>query len=138
MLPAQSGKGKVKDRGPGIACDYLFVRLREQLQGGISRASVCPIGTTASRSISDGSNYWHSFADQPDENLWVEGVLPSILHEDSRYYTLGHSGFVNRRFYAVIRVLATRTDSGGETVNATEIFGARAPAAISSAYYPLT
>ena len=28
--------------------------------------------------------YWHTFADQTDENLWVEAVLPSVLRQDSR------------------------------------------------------
>jgi hypothetical protein len=85
-----------------------------------------------------GRYYWHTFADQTDENLWVEGILPSVLHQDSRYYTLGHGGFVKRSFYAVTRIIVTRTDSGGETFNASEVFGAGAAAAISSAYYPLT
>jgi hypothetical protein len=83
-----------------------------------------------------GRYYWHTFADQADENLWVEGILPSALHQDSRYYTLGHGGFVRRGFYAVTRVVITRTDSGGETFNASEVFGAGTAAAISSAYYP--
>jgi hypothetical protein len=83
-----------------------------------------------------GRYYWHTFADQADENLWVEGILPSALHQDSRYYTLGRGGFVKRGFYAVTRVVITRTDSGGETFNASEVFGAGTAAAISSAYYP--
>jgi hypothetical protein len=83
-----------------------------------------------------GRYYWHTFADQADENLWVEGILPSALHQDSRYYTLGHGGFVKRSFYAVTRAVITRTDSGGETFNASEIFGAGTAAAISSVYYP--
>jgi hypothetical protein len=85
-----------------------------------------------------GRYYWHTFADQTDENIWVEGILPSVLHQDSRYYTLGHGGFVKRGFYAVTRIIITRTDSGGETFNASEVVGAGAAAAISSAYYPLT
>ncbi len=85
-----------------------------------------------------GRYYWHTFADQTDENLWVEGILPSVLHQDSRYYTLGHGGFVKRSFYAVTRIIITRTDSGGETFNASEVLGAGAAASISSAYYPLT
>jgi hypothetical protein len=84
-----------------------------------------------------GRYYWHTFADQAGENLWVEGILPSVLHQDSRYYTLGHGGVVKRGIYAVTRIIITRTDSGGETINASEVFGAGAAAAISSAYYPL-
>ena len=30
--------------------------------------------------------YWHTFADTADENIWVEGILPSVLHQDNRFY----------------------------------------------------
>ena len=83
-----------------------------------------------------GRYYWHTFADQTDENLWVEGVLPSVLHQDSRYYTLGHGGFIKRGIYAASRAVITRTDSGGETFNASEVLGSGIAAGISSAYYP--
>ena len=83
-----------------------------------------------------GRYYWHTFADQADENLWVEGILPSLLREDSRYYTLGHGGFAKRSFYAVTRIIITQTDAGGRTFNAGEILGAGTAAAISAAYYP--
>jgi hypothetical protein len=80
--------------------------------------------------------YWHTFADQTDENLWVEGILPSVFHQDSRYYTLGHGGFIKRGFYAVSRTVITRTDSGKETFNVSEVLGSGVSSAISSAYYP--
>jgi len=71
-----------------------------------------------------------------NENLWVEFLLPAALHQDSRYYTLGHGGFAKRLAYSVSRVAITRTDSGRETFNASEIVGAGAAAGISSLYYP--
>ncbi len=80
--------------------------------------------------------YWHTFADQTDENLIVESILPSALHEDSRYYTLGHGGFLKRSGYAISRALITRNDAGGETANVAEVLGAGSSAAISSLYYP--
>ena len=80
--------------------------------------------------------YWHTFADQADENLMVESIFPAALHQDSRYYTLGHGGFVKRSGYALSRALITRTDSGNATFNVAEIGGAGSAAAISSAYYP--
>lgn len=83
-----------------------------------------------------GRYYWHTFADQTDENLWVEGILPSVLRQDSRYYTLGHGGFIKRGLYAVSRTVITRTDSGRETFNASEVLGSGIAAGISSAYYP--
>ena len=36
-----------------------------------------------------GRYYWHSFADQADENLWVEFLLPVATRQDPRYYPPG-------------------------------------------------
>jgi hypothetical protein len=83
-----------------------------------------------------GRYYWHTYADYVNENLWVEFLLPAALHQDSRYYTLGHGGFAKRLAYSVSRVAVTRTDSGHETFNASEIVGAGAAAGVSSLYYP--
>jgi hypothetical protein len=83
-----------------------------------------------------GRYFWHTFADQTDENYQVEFIFPTLLRQDPRYYTLGHGGFVKRTIYSFGRVLITRTDSGGETFNASEIVGAGAAAGISSLYYP--
>jgi hypothetical protein len=83
-----------------------------------------------------GRYYWHTLADSTDENLWVEFVLPSVLRQDSRYYTLGHGGFGKRLLYAFTRIAITRTDGGRETFNASEIVGAGAAAGISNTYYP--
>ncbi len=80
--------------------------------------------------------YWHTFADQTDENLWVEFLLPAALKQDPRYYTLGHGNIVKRAAYSFSRVAITRKDSGDETVNVSEILGAGTSSAISSAYYP--
>jgi len=83
-----------------------------------------------------GRYYWHTYADYVDENLWVEFLLPTALHQDSRYYTLGRGGFAKRLGYSLSRAAITRNDSGHESFNASEIFGAGAAAGISSLYYP--
>jgi hypothetical protein len=83
-----------------------------------------------------GRYYWHTYADYVNENLWVEFLLPTALHQDSRYYTLGRGGFAKRLGYSLSRAAITRNDSGHETFNASEIFGAGAAAGISSLYYP--
>jgi hypothetical protein len=83
-----------------------------------------------------GRYYWHTYADYADENLWVEFILPAALHQDSRYYTLGRGGFPKRLAYSFSRIVITRTDSGHEVFNASEIFGAGAAAGISALYYP--
>lgn len=83
-----------------------------------------------------GQYYWHTFVDQAQENYWVEFVLPAALRQDPRYYTLGHGGIIKRTAYSFSRILITRTDSGNETFNASEIVGAGAAAGISGLYYP--
>jgi hypothetical protein len=83
-----------------------------------------------------GRYYWHALADQAVGNYMTEAIVPAVTHEDPRYYTLGHGGFFKRAGYAVSRLLITRTDSGVQTINASEIFGNGAGAAISDAYYP--
>ncbi len=83
-----------------------------------------------------GRYYWHTFADQAVENYNVEFIFPTVFRQDSRYYTLGHGGLVKRATYSFSRVLITRTNSGNETFNASEIVGAGAASGISSLYYP--
>jgi len=86
--------------------------------------------------------YWHTFADQTDENLWTDFLLPVALRQDARYYTLGrgtankHNGLAKRAGYAFTRILITRTDSGGSNFNYSEVVGAGAAAGISNLYYP--
>lgn len=82
-------------------------------------------------------NYsWRGFVDKADGNYMVIFVLPSILHEDGRYFAKGEGGIVKRAVYASSRVLITRTYSGGNTFNASEILGRGAAQAISTTYYP--
>lgn len=83
-----------------------------------------------------GRYFWHTFVDQTDENYWVEFIVPTITHEDTRYYTLGHGGKKKRMIYAVKHVVITRNDAGNDVFNAGEIFGAGISAGISSLYYP--
>jgi len=79
---------------------------------------------------------WHAAADQTIENILVEGIVPSITHQDNRYYTLGRGGFWKRTGYAISRVVITRNDAGNNTFNTSEVVGAGAAAGISTLYYP--
>ncbi len=83
-----------------------------------------------------GRYFWHTYADQTDENFWVQAILPAVFRQDSRYYTLGHGNIVRRAAYAFDRTLITRTDAGSETFNVSEVLGAGIASSISTAYYP--
>jgi len=80
--------------------------------------------------------FWHSAVDQTSENYMVEFIFPTVTREDSRYYTLGHGGFVKRTGYALSRAIITRSNSGAEVFNFSEVFGAGAAAGLSNLYYP--
>jgi hypothetical protein len=83
-----------------------------------------------------GKYYWHTLADTADENFMVGGLGPILFHQDPRFYTLGHGGFRKRSWYAVTRVLVTRTDSGKSNFNFSEVIGSGAAAGLSTVYYP--
>jgi hypothetical protein len=86
--------------------------------------------------VAYGRYLWHAVVDQTTENFFVEAIVPTLTHEDNRYYTLGRGGFVKRTGYALSRVVITRSDSGREVFNASEVIGSGASAGISSTYYP--
>jgi hypothetical protein len=83
-----------------------------------------------------GRYYWHTLADAINENTWVEFIIPSVLHQDTRYYTLGKGEFGKRVGYAFSRVVITRTDSGHRDFNYSEVLGAGAFSGIANLYYP--
>jgi hypothetical protein len=83
-----------------------------------------------------GRYYWHIFVDGGMENYMTEAIVPTATKEDPRYYTLGEGGLIKRTGYAVSRLFITRTDTGKNTFNISEIVGAGAAAGIGNAYYP--
>jgi hypothetical protein len=83
-----------------------------------------------------GRYFWHTAVDQTIENYMVEFVVPTTTREDTRYYTLGRGGFLKRTGYALSRAVVTRSDSGKEVFNLSEVVGAGAAAGISTLYYP--
>lgn len=81
--------------------------------------------------------YGTAYGDNAIENFMAYAVFPSVLHQDPRYYQLGHGGFRKRAVHALSRVVLTRSDSGQTQFNYSEILGAGTAAAISTyAYHP--
>jgi hypothetical protein len=132
-LPPQSARGKFMNATQD-SFDYSSFIFAGLLAGVAQAENSYPEFHQGASGF--GRYYWHTFADQTDENYQVEFIFPTVLRQDSRYYTLGHGGFVKRAVYSFGRVLITRTDSGGETFNSSEIVGAGAAAGISDLYYP--
>jgi hypothetical protein len=84
-----------------------------------------------------GKRFAAAFSDGCIENFMVGAVFPSFLHEDPRFFQKGHGGFFHRTFYAASRMVITRTDSGHEQFNFSEIVGSAASSVISTySYHP--
>jgi hypothetical protein len=83
-----------------------------------------------------GRYYWRNFVDGISGTFFTEAIVPSITHEDPRYYTMEHGGFFRRTGYAISRAFVTKTDSGGTQFNWSEVAGNGLEAALSNAYYP--
>jgi hypothetical protein len=84
-----------------------------------------------------GKRFGTAFADGTIENYFTGAIFPSLLHQDPRYFQLGHGTFWHRTGYAISRMFVTRTDSGGKQFNYSEVFGAAVSAGISTySYHP--
>ncbi len=133
QLPPQSAKGKLLNATQD-SFDYssfIFVGILAGV--GQAHRATPEFGHGG---VGYGRYYWHTFVDQTDENYFVEGFIPILFRQDTRYYTLGRGGLLRRTFYAVSRAAITRTDAGNPVANYSEIIGAGAAAGISNLYYP--
>lgn len=132
-LPPQSVKEKFMTATQD-SFDYSSVFVPAVLAGySMAKDSYPEFGHGAS---GYGQYFWHSALDQTSENYMVEFVFPAMLHQDNRYYTLGHGGFVKRTIYSFSRCVITRSDSAREVFNASEVLGSGASAGLSNLYYP--
>jgi hypothetical protein len=80
--------------------------------------------------------YSTGVADQVIGNMLTEGIMPSLLHEDPRYFRMATGSGWSRLRYALTRTLVTRTDAGNTRLNFSEIIGNGIGASIGNAYYP--
>jgi hypothetical protein len=83
-----------------------------------------------------GRYYWRTFVDGVSGTFFTEAIVPSIRHEDPRYYTLGKGGFFKRSGYAISRAFITKMDNGDTGFNCSEVCGNALTAGLSNAYYP--
>ena len=84
-----------------------------------------------------GQRVGASVARGTSQNIFSEGVMASLLHEDPRFYQLGSKqNFFKRVVYAGTRPLIGRTDSGRTTPNFAALSGYLGAAALAQVYYP--
>ncbi len=80
--------------------------------------------------------YTRSLGDQIIGSYISEAIMPALLHEDPRYFRLGSGSLWRRVSYASSRILVTRTDSGKNRFNISEVAGNAGIVALTTVYYP--
>ena len=79
---------------------------------------------------------WRGFLDKTDGTYLQAWFLPSLLHEDTRYYAIGHGNVIKRALYVISRQGVTRTYGGSQTPNIAGLGGKVLTQLISREYYP--
>lgn len=139
VLPGQSAPPQtVRDKMVGSVKDSIspFSLIGETISAGYSHlTNGSPnYGTNAP---AFGQRVGASFARGTSQNLFYEGVMASVFHEDPRYYKLGPTHPLFKRVaYAATRPIITRTDSGHLTPNLALLTGYLGAAALTKTYYP--
>ena len=80
---------------------------------------------------------WRGFLDKTDNTYLSAWLLPSLIHEDTRYYALGagHSIFI-RELYVISRQAVAKTYGGHQTPNIAGLGGKVLTQVVSRNYYP--
>ena len=80
-----------------------------------------------------GAAYLDSF----DGNMISNGFLPAILHQDPRYFRMGHGTITHRLLYSLATTVICKHDNTGKwEPNYSNILGNIASGGISNLYYP--
>ena len=79
---------------------------------------------------------WRGFVDKVDGNYWVIFALPTVFHEDERYFAKGEGPILHRALYSSSRVFITPNYNGHNTLNISELMGRGIAQGIGTTYYP--
>jgi hypothetical protein len=83
-----------------------------------------------------GERYGAAYADGLTDIMIGGAILPSLLHQDPRYFYQGTGTGKSRALHAITSPFVCRGDNGNRQPNYSTIGGDLASAAISNAYYP--
>lgn len=83
-----------------------------------------------------GKRYGAALADSVTSRIIGSAVLPSVLHQDPRYFYQGSGSIPSRTWHALSSAVLTRGDNGKTQPNYSRIFGNLAAGGIANAYHP--
>jgi hypothetical protein len=161
LLPTQTGQGTENDHLLWIIPNYrtspslenyqalttsqkLKIAGQDSWDRGTVALSVILAGqaqlSNSNRSFGQGTAGYarylgSSYGDFVIGNYMTEGVFPTILHQDPRYFRRGTGGAWSRLGYALSQTFITHGDSGTIEPNYSEWLGNATGVAVSNAYY---
>jgi Carboxypeptidase regulatory-like domain len=80
--------------------------------------------------------YGAAYADEALSRMIGSAIMPSLLHQDPRYFYRGSGSIKTRAFYAIKSAVICRGDSGKLEPNYSYLVGAFASGGISNLYHP--
>jgi hypothetical protein len=83
-----------------------------------------------------GKRYGAALADATTARILESAVLPSLLHQDPRYFYQGSGNIPSRAFHAAAFTFTTRGDNGRIEPNYSHMLGSLGAAGISNLYHP--
>ncbi len=80
--------------------------------------------------------YGATYGDRLSSTFLGAALLPSLLHQDPRYFYRGHGHIMVRAMYAISTVAVCKGDNGRWQPNYSNVLGNLGAAGISTLYYP--
>jgi hypothetical protein len=77
-----------------------------------------------------------AYGDGFTSSFFTGAILPSVLHQDPRYFYKGTGSIRSRTLYALSRAVISKGDNGNWQPNYSTVFGNLASASLSNSYYP--
>jgi hypothetical protein len=145
IIPNFRTSPELKDYEPLTAAGKFKIAKQDSFDRGTVALAALFAGhaqlTDANPSFGQGvEGYAHYFgtayADFVIGNYMTEGIFPTILHQDPRYFRRGRGSGLSRLGYSAGQIFFTHGDSGHTQFNFSEIGGNATAVAISMAYYP--
>ncbi len=83
-----------------------------------------------------GKRFGSSVASNASSHLFGTALIPSITHEDPRYFVKLFGSPKSRILYAMSRIVVTRTDDGRPTFNWSYVMGGLMAESLATSYLP--
>ncbi len=83
-----------------------------------------------------GKRFGASLASGSSEMLFSNAILPSLLHQDPRYFYQGSGTKWSRAGHAILAPFVCKGDNGASQPNYSQIGGALISASLANTYYP--